>query len=134
MTELRDKDLAVLRAISDGHDDTQKVKSETTLENHEIRYSLDKLENLGLVELEQPDGMVERVVNGQKRVFQAPTRAKLTEYGENQVAELDTEATDRYEDMTHNELVKKLYDLESQIETLHKQFETFQKQVQKRLE
>lgn len=134
MTELREKDQAVLQAVSSGHDDTQKIKSETTLESHEIRYSLNKLEDLGLVESEQPDGMVERVVDGQKRVFQAPTEAELTEEGEHLSTELDSEDANRYEDLTHSELVQKVYHLESQLETLHRQFETFQKQVQQRLE
>jgi len=134
MTKLRNKDKAVLQAIQEGHDDTQKIKSETTLENHEIRYSLDKLEDLGLVELEQPDGMVERVVDGQKRVFQAPTQAELTRDGENRVRELDSEDSDQYKDLTHSELVKKVHQLESHLEKLHQKFETFQKQVQQRLE
>jgi len=134
MTELRDKDQAVLQALSDGHDDTQKIKSETTLENHEIRYSLDKLEGLGLVELEQPNGMVERVVKGQKRVFQAPTQAELTEKGSYRESEINSEDTNRYENLTHSELVEKVYQLESQLETLNRKFETFQRQVQQRLD
>ena len=134
MTELRGKDQAVLQAVQEGHDDAQRIKSETTLENHEIRYSLDKLEDLGLVELEQPDGMVERVVDGQKRVFQAPTQAELTRDGGNRVRELDSEDSDHYEDMSHNELVEKVHQLESQLGTLHQKFETFQRQVQQLFE
>jgi len=133
MTELRDKDQAVLQAISDGYDDTQKIKSETTLENHEIRYSLDKLEDMGLVDLEQPDGMVERVVDGQKRVFQAPTEAELTKKGDSRVTKIENEEFSRYEDLSHSELVEKVHQLESQLEELHQKFETFQRQVQQRL-
>jgi predicted transcriptional regulator len=134
MTELRDKDKAVLQAISDSHDDAQKIKSQTTLENHEIRYSLDKLEDRGLVELEQPEGMVERIVDGQKRVFQAPTEARLTEEGKRRVTELDDSDSEIYEDLTHSELVQKVHHLESQLEKLHQKFETFQRQVQQRIE
>jgi len=79
--QLRDKDCTVLTAIDDGHDDTQKIKAATILENHEIRYSLTKLADLGLIEVQQPEGNVERIINGQKRVFQHPKQAELTKKG-----------------------------------------------------
>ena len=132
--QLREKDRVVLQAVSDGHDDTQKIKSQTILETHEIRYSLEKLEETRLVELEKPDGMVERTVNGQKRVFKAPTHAKITKEGKDQVSDFDSEPSNRYEELTHTELVEKVHRLESQLEKLQQKFDTFQRQVKQRLE
>ena len=78
---LRDIDRIVLNAIKNGKDDTQKITSHTGLHRDKVTYSLKKLEKQGLITVKKPDRMVERVVDGQKRVFQAPINAELTEAG-----------------------------------------------------
>jgi predicted transcriptional regulator len=135
MTEpkLRDKDHVILEKISQGLDDTQKITSETTLQNHEIRYSLEKLQDQGLIELEKPDGMVERVINGQKRVFQAPLQAQTTEKGLNYLEESNQEDLKPYQNLTHKELVQKVDDLENQLKELQDSFNIFRKQIQRRI-
>ena len=67
--KIRDKDRVVLEHIEEGQDDVQKITEQTTLENHHVSYSFEKLEGLGFVTVKKPDKMVERVVDGQKRVF-----------------------------------------------------------------
>lgn len=129
MTELRDKDQAVLHAIQEGHNDTQKITEHTTLENHHVRYSLKKLENQGLIQLEKPDGMVERKINGQKRVFQAPLKAEPTEAGLQTLKETDQEALEAYQNLTHRELVEKVYDLEEKLERLQESIQMYKKQM-----
>ncbi|SDQ40752.1 type IV secretory system conjugative DNA transfer family protein [Natronobacterium texcoconense] len=79
--ELREKDRRVLECIREGKDDVQKITEATCLENHEVNYCFRKLKDLDLVEIEKPEGKVERVIDGQKRVFQAPKKASLTELG-----------------------------------------------------
>lgn len=128
--QLRDKDWTVLTAIDDGHDDTQKIKEATILENHEIRYSLKKLASLGLIELDQPDGTVERVINGQKRVFQHPKQACLTDKGKDDLARENVEELDEYHDLSRAELVMKVHRLESELKELESKFEVFRSQVQ----
>jgi len=131
--KLRDKDHIVLRKISEGLNDTQKITSETTLENHHVSYCLEKLEELGLIEVSQPEGMIERVINGQKRVFQHPKKAELTEKGERFLEQAKQEIPEAYEDLSHNELVEKVRQLEAEIGQLEQKFEVFRNQIQQKL-
>lgn len=128
--ELRDKDHHILQQIHQGNDDVQKITSATTHENHHVTYAFQKLEDLGLVEVTKPEGTVERIIDGQKRVFQHPKQAELTEQGEEHLKESEREHIDEYDDLSHNELVEKIYRLEKQIEELDKKFEVFRDQVQ----
>lgn len=128
--QLREKDRAVLRNISEGRDDVQKITSKTTLENHHVTYSFEKLEDLDLLEVEKPDGNVERVIDGQKRVFQHPKQAHLTEKGKGVVDDLGEDAGSRYSDLTHSEVVEKLGELENRVDDLESKMNVFKKQVQ----
>lgn len=130
--QLREKDRVVLQHISEGRTDTHQITQATTLKDYEVRYSLNKLKELGLVTLEKPDGMVERVVNGQKRLFKAPTEAQLTEMAEMYFDECEVSTTD-YSNMEHEELVDEYRDLKARIEALEESFEVFKKQVQQRM-
>lgn len=131
--EIRDKDHIVLKHIEEGLDDVQKITAETTLENHHVSYCFEKLENLGLITVEKPDEMVERVVEGQKRVFQHPKEAELTEKGEQYLEQINQETTEAYEDLSHNELVKKVRQLESEVSQLEQKFEIFRNQIKQKL-
>lgn len=130
---LRDKDRTVIRAIADGKDDTQKITQATTLETHEVRYSLQKLGEFGLIELEKPDSMVERVVNGQKRVFKAPTRGQLTDKGEQYLQHTVKGNHEKYENLSQQELVEKVHKLEDDIDRLENSIDTFREQIQEYL-
>ena len=131
--QLRDIDQAVLHHITEGHNDTQKITQATTLENHRVRYSLKKLEQLGLITVEQPDQMVERVVDGQKRVFQHPKKGELTDKGRRTLRESDQEDLEAYQNLTHKELVVKIRSLEKDINKLENAFEAFRKQVKEKI-
>jgi predicted transcriptional regulator len=132
MTEppLRVKDRVILQTIKQGYDDVQKITAETTLQNHEVNYSLKKLEDLDLIQIQKPDGYTERTINGQKRVFQHPKQAELTEQGKQQIRQSPSEDLDQYENLTHQELVEKAHRLENRVEELEKKFEVFRDQVQ----
>lgn len=132
--QLRDKDEAVLRNISEGNDDVQKITAATTLENHHVTYCFEKLEELGLIEVSKPDGNVERMVDGQKRVFQAPKEANLTEQGKSIVDSLGEGTDSRYADLSHGELIEKVHSLENRIEELEESFTMFRSQVRENLE
>jgi len=129
--ELRDKEHLILQQIQSGNNDVQKITSQTTLENHHVTYAFQKLEELQLVEVSKPEGRVERVINGQKRVFQHPKQAELTEKGEKYLERSDQEDIDQYENLSHRELIEKTHELEEKIEELEKKFELFQRQVQR---
>jgi polyhydroxyalkanoate synthesis regulator phasin len=76
--------------------------------------------------------MVERVIDGQKRVFQAPKQAELTEQGQERLKKVE-EDLDEYENLTHRELVEKVHQLEDQVEDLEGRLSMFRKQVQEKL-
>jgi len=78
LEDLRETDRTVLNCIKDGKDDIHKITSTTGLPNHKVNYSFKKLEEQGLIQVQQPEQPVERMVNGQKRVFQVK-KAELTD-------------------------------------------------------
>jgi predicted transcriptional regulator len=129
--DLRDKDKIVLQAVQEGNDDIQKITEKTILENHEANYCFSKLEDLDLLKVSKPEGTVERIIDGQKRVFQHPKQAELTEQGEQYLEQSETQELDEYENLSHRELVEKTHELERRVENLEKKFEVFRDQVQK---
>jgi len=129
---LREKDVTVLRCIQHGEQDVQKITAATTLSNSQVNYSFEKLEDNNLIEVEKPDGMVDRVVNGQRQVFEAPKRATLTDAGEAYLT--SNEHDQRYEDMSHEELVEHVHELDARIDELEDAFEAFRKQVLQKLD
>ncbi|WP_336328312.1 hypothetical protein [Halovenus sp. HT40] len=131
--ELREKEQIILQQVDSGNDDVQKITSETILENHHVTYAFEKLEELDLLEVSKPDGTVERVINGQKRVFQHPKQAELTQKGEQYLEDTDREDLDEYKNLSHSELVEEVHRLENQVSELEEKFETFQKQVQRQI-
>ena len=132
--QLRDIDQAVLQHITEGHNDTQKITQHTTLKTHRVRYSLEKLEQQGLITVEKPDTMVERVIDGQKRVFQHPKKAELTEKGNRYRKLEETDIPEAYRDLSHGELVMKFRELEAKVDQLEQSIEAFRRQIMKKLE
>jgi len=133
MDKLRDKDRVVLQAIQEGNDDIQKITESTILENHEVNYCFSKLEDLNLITIEKPDGYTTRLVNGQKRVFQTPKQAKLTDKGEQYLEQEPQEDLDEYDNLSHQELVEKVHRVETKLNKLEASIQSFKKQVQKHL-
>lgn len=129
---IRDKDAAVLESIRTGEDDIQKITASTTLSNSEVNYSFQKLEDQDLIKVEKPDGMVERVVNGTKQVFEAPKKAELTDQGKEYLEHLEKDLDD-FEDLNHDEVVEKIRELEQEVESLKSSFRVFKKQVKEQL-
>jgi predicted transcriptional regulator len=132
--QIRDKDHVVLKHIKEGHNDVQKITAQTTLENHHVTYCFEKLEEQGLITVEKPDKMVERVVNGQKRVFQHPKEAELTEKGLQYLVASERRDSDKYQNLSHREVTERIHNLENQVEELEKAFEVFKNQVIQKLE
>ena len=131
--ELRDKEKLILQQIQDGNNDVQKITSATTLENHHVTYAFQKLEEHGLLEVSKPEGTVERIIEGQKRVFQHPKQAELTNQGKQYLEETEQEDLAEFEDLSHNELLEKVHKLEAQIDELERKFKIFREQIQREL-
>ena len=127
---LREKDVKVLELVSEQADDVQQLTSATNLTNSEVNYCFRKLEDWNLITVEKPEGMVTRVIDGTKQVFEAPKQAALTQYGEKVVQHLDTdEIGNEFEDMTRKQLVRKVHELEKELNELRKDFGILQKQL-----
>lgn len=129
---LREKDRVVLKKIKEGYDDIQKITSETTLENHEVNYCFQKLEKYGFIEVEDRDGFVERVVDGQTRVFRAPKYANLTREALEYLKGYPVQS-DEYQDMNREELVRRVRTLESRVSDLEQSLELLKTQIRERL-
>ena len=130
---LRDKDRAVLECIRDGDNDVQQIKAATTLSKREVNYSFQKLEDQGFIEVSRADGQVERVIDGQKRVFDAPKEATLTDYAVQYLQSVDRDSN-RYQDLSRDELVARIHDLEDRVDQLESGFESFRQQVLQKLD
>lgn len=130
-TSLRDKDYAVLECIRDGDNDIQQIKAATTLTKREVNYAFEKLEDQDFIEISRPDGQVERIIDGQKRVFDAPKEGTLTEKAVQYLQ--STEKRTRYEDLSREELVERVHDLEDRVDRLENGFESFRQQVLQKL-
>ncbi|PSQ39404.1 hypothetical protein BRD13_03085 [Halobacteriales archaeon SW_5_70_135] len=130
MTELRDKDQTVLHQIHSGNNDIQQITEATTLSNRKVNYCFQKLEQQGLIDVHKPDGMVKRVIDGQKRVFEHPKQAELTKQGRKHLSE---EQPDQYREMSYEELVERVHNLEAEVEELRESLKTFREQVRSQL-
>ena len=130
---IREKDRVVLECIQGGQDDIQLITEATTLTNSEVNYCFRKLSELEMIEVEKSDGMVERVINGTRQVFEAPKQARLTQKGRTYLEQTEENRSGQYQDLNHGELVERVHSLRSEVETLNQKFEAFRKQVSKRL-
>lgn len=130
--QIRVIDQVVLQKVAEGIDTTHKISEATTFKTHRVRYSLKKLDSLNYLNVEKRDGMEEDVIDGQRRIFQAPLRGELTDSGEEYLKQ-NKEDLDQYHDLSREELVTKVQELESQVEELQQSFEVFRKQVQREL-
>jgi len=131
---LREKDEIVLQAVQEGNDDIQKITETTTLENHEVNYCFSKLEDLDLIHVEKPDGYTTRNINGQKRVFQTPKQAHLTNRAKKYLENSDREDLDEYENLDRKVLVQKVRGLENQVRELEQKFEVFRNQIVEKID
>lgn len=132
--QLRDKERLILAQVDQGNDDVQKITEATTLENHHVSYAFQKLEQHDLIQVSKPEAMVERTINGQKRVFQHPKQAELTDNGKQCLENFEQKGLDEYENLSHRELVERVHRLEKQVGELQQKFEVFRSQVIDRIE
>ena len=131
--KLREKDHAVLNCIQDGRNDVQLITAATTLNNSEVNYCFRKLSDMELIEIRKQDGMVERVIDGTRQVFEAPKQAALTEKAQNFLEKSNKGRGDRYKALSHKQLVERVHNLENEVEALNQRMETFRRQVSEQL-
>lgn len=135
LSNVREKDSAVLACIRDGRTDTRQIRDATTLSNRDVNYCFDKLEELGLIETETPAGRITTVVDGQKRNFKRPRQATLTEQGVTYCAQADhRESMTQYEALTREELVEELHAHDRRIEQLETTVRLLRDQIHQALQ
>jgi len=84
--------------------------------------------------VEKPDGMVDRVIDGERQVFEAPKQAYLTDDALDYFNWTDREEElAAYRAMNHDELVERVHALEGQVSDLEDAFAAFRKQVRLKL-
>ena len=131
--KVRGKDEAVLHCIENGDDDIQLITSSTTLTNSEVNYCFRKLEKIGLIQVRKQDGMVERVVDGTKQVFEAPKTAELTPLGDDYLENYSSGSSKSFDTEGREELAERVADLENDVQELKSAFEVFKRQVNEKL-
>lgn len=128
-----DRDHTVLQCIHEGKNNTRQIREATTISNHNVNHALDRLEDRDFITTHTPDGRVTEVVDGQKRNFKAPRHAEITDRGQDFLTQTDREHP-MHRDMTHEELVEQVHDLNHRVEELEAAFEAFRQQVLRKLE
>lgn len=131
LDQLSEKDRTVFACLHDGAETTTDIRAETTLSNRDVNYCLDKLVDQGLIETWTPDGRVTQVIDGQKRNYKAPRHAELTAKGKACPHAITCEESP-YQDLSHEELVERVYELERRIDDLERTLEMFRKQIQRK--
>lgn len=132
-TELRDKDLAVLQAIQQGATTTSEIKEATTLTRRQINYSINEksLEQLNLVKVNRRDGRQWQEINNHEKKIWKPKQLELTDQGIQVLAEHQTD--NQYEDMTQEELIQTIHELETRLDRLENVFKDFRQKVMKQI-
>lgn len=120
----------VLLCIEQGDNNIHQITSVTTLPNHKVNYRFKRLEELGLITVENPGGWTDSITNGQRRVFQTPKQAHLTDKGQ-EYLDWATNNSERKEfrKIGEHELLERLYELEHRVEQIEIGLDTFRKQV-----
>ena len=128
--QIRDKDRVVLECIREGSDDIQLITEATTLDNAAVNYCFRKLSKQDLITVEKPDGMVERVIDGTRQVFEAPKKAELTPKGYRCLKQADQDdGSGQYRSMTRDELVERVHELEANYDDLEEKVERIRQHV-----
>jgi len=132
-TDLREKDIAVLQAIQDGAQTVSQIKATTTLSNREINYSLTEksLQQQGLVEIEREEGRKWTEFQNSERYIWKPKTVELTDKAITLLAEHQT--NNRYEDLSKQELIQRIHELEQRQTRLENMFKDFRQKVMKRI-
>jgi predicted ArsR family transcriptional regulator len=132
---LREAEQLVLQCIRNGYTDAFEAGQELTLSNSQIRHAFRTLAEKGYIDLHREDGYVERTDRqGQTRVFKAPYEAELTDKAGRYVQQQDAAADlDQYRQLSHDELVQTVHDLEQRVDRLEQGFEAFRRQVQQHI-
>lgn len=135
MTELRDKDIAILRAIHAGASTVAEIGEATTLTNREINYSLTEysLHDMGLVRVDRETGREWREFDGTERFVWKPKHVELTDRGIQQLSESDSNPGAQYEDVSKRELAERVVHLEERLERLEQVFKDFRESVMQEL-
>lgn len=133
-TDLGAKEIAVLQAIQDGAETVPEIREKTTLTSREINYRLNEysLEELGLVEIDRKEGREWLEIDGEERYVLKPKKVQLTDKALQILAEHETNA-ERYEDMSKQELIERIHELEQRQDRLETVFKDFRQKVMKRI-
>lgn len=130
--QLGEKDIAILQAVRDGHDDTIKIREATTLDNRTINHQLvekkNNLEELGVVKIDRPNGPERREVDGRIQYLpHAPKRVALTQEGKDVLKE--AEGLKKYKRLTKAELIRKVRKNEERIDKLETRLDVIVRQA-----
>lgn len=135
--QVRTKDRAVLEFVKGGVHALRDINDQThdVLDGREIGYSFTKLEELGLITVETPDGTTESVIDGQRRVHQKSRRASLTEKGRRYFEWADDRAQrQKFEEASWGEVTRQVQENAEMLEAMDTRFDQLRRQMVKKFE
>lgn len=135
MSELREKDIAVLQAVHDGASTTSEIQEATTLTTREINYSLTEysLEELDLIQIDRAEGREWQEINGHEKNIWRPKQVELTDHGIQTLTKIENEGFRKYEDLDRRELIERIHQLEQRQERLENAFKDFRRKVMEKI-
>lgn len=123
---LRDIDRAVLEFVKGGVNSLRAINAQThdEVDGRQIGHAFTKLERMGLITVETPEGYTESVIDGQRRVHRKSRRATLTEKSLQYFEWADDrEQRRKYEEMSWGELTAQVAEIEELARTNQEQIE-----------
>ena len=130
-SNIGNREIQVMHLVQQGYDDFQKIREQLTLSWRQLDYTLEKLEDVNLVTIQERSGYTTREVDGQRRKFKAPRGVKLTTEAEEYLNHVEVQR--QYQDLTREELVEQLHRLEKRVSELEAGFKTFKKQIRSQI-
>jgi len=133
MTDLREKDIAVLQAVHNDASTTSEIREATTLSLREINYSINQyLQPNDLIHVQHREGREWREINGEQKYIWKPKTIELTDQAIQLLTEHET-SEERYQDMSKRELIEQVHELETRLDRLENVFKDFRQKVMKQI-
>ena len=134
---IRDIDRAVLEFVKGGVNSLRAINEQThdEVDGRQIGHAFTKLERMGLIEVETPEGYTESVIDGQRRVHRKSRRATLTKKGLQYFKWADDrEQRQKFAEMSWAELTEQVQENTELLEAVERRQDQFRRQMVQELE
>lgn len=134
--QVDDMGRAILEFVKGGVHSLREINdhSHDELTGRKIGGRFEKYEDLGLLEIDRPDGRTDSIINGERKNHQKSRRARLTAKGLQYFEWADDrEQRQKYAEASFAELTERVQENTELLEVMEQRFEQFRRQVSKEL-